>query len=173
LPLGDCSLRAVFLIYWSSPPFGQLFRRSKLCINSFKCGLGHILGDFFTDSSGHPVRDNHWLFLRSVCTRMSLGFVRNSVILGKHRYLSSSSATLWSFCREKEEPTLWRLKNQDFYGSIWRKQIFQVGVLWITGLNFQCQRCYVLLSNSKMSNVKTSKIPRISTYWKPFFNTPF
>jgi hypothetical protein len=36
-----------------SQQFWQLFSWKKLCISFDKNGLGHILGDFFTNSSGH------------------------------------------------------------------------------------------------------------------------
>jgi hypothetical protein len=34
--------------------FGLLFPQLIICINFDKKGLGYILGDFFTNSSGHP-----------------------------------------------------------------------------------------------------------------------
>jgi hypothetical protein len=58
----------IFIANWATFLFGQLFEnyraspkiwttffpRKKLCINFDKSGLGYILGDFFTNSSGHP-----------------------------------------------------------------------------------------------------------------------
>jgi hypothetical protein len=38
---------------------GYFFPRKKLCINFDKNELGHILADFSTTSSGHPV-SGHW-----------------------------------------------------------------------------------------------------------------
>jgi hypothetical protein len=40
--------------------FGILFPNFRLCINFDKNGLGYILGDFFANSSGHPVQ--RWTF---------------------------------------------------------------------------------------------------------------
>jgi hypothetical protein len=34
--------------------FGLFFKRKKLLINFVKNGLGYVLGDFFTNSPGHP-----------------------------------------------------------------------------------------------------------------------
>jgi hypothetical protein len=57
------------LVYWANIFFGQLFEndrssqifwrffipRKKVCINfGTKNGVGNILGEFFTNSSGHP-----------------------------------------------------------------------------------------------------------------------
>jgi hypothetical protein len=46
------------IIYLSSTNLWvTFFHGKKLCINFDKNGLGYILGDFFTSSSGHPARN--------------------------------------------------------------------------------------------------------------------
>jgi hypothetical protein len=55
-PMGDCLLWAVFLkIAKITYIFGYFFRRLRLCINNDKNVWGYILGDFRSNSSGHPV----------------------------------------------------------------------------------------------------------------------
>jgi hypothetical protein len=51
-PIVDCWLWAIFLNSKSSPRFLCYF--SPKCRIFDKIGLGYILGDFFTNSSGHP-----------------------------------------------------------------------------------------------------------------------
>jgi hypothetical protein len=46
---------------------GHFFRLQKLSINYNKNGLGYILGDFFTNSSGHPANN--------ACTKREKGFL--------------------------------------------------------------------------------------------------
>jgi hypothetical protein len=76
--LGDCLLGAVFLTYRSSPHFWTTFFHCKSDVLILtKNGLGYILGDFFTNSSGHL----GWLDLNqrihktkanvSICTYLS------------------------------------------------------------------------------------------------------
>jgi hypothetical protein len=45
--------------YRNSTLLAPLFRLLRLCINFNKKVLGYILGDIFTNSSGHPVYE-HW-----------------------------------------------------------------------------------------------------------------
>jgi hypothetical protein len=53
--LGDCFLWGSFLIkYISSPKFWATFIHGKSCVLILKNGLGPILGDLVTDSSGRP-----------------------------------------------------------------------------------------------------------------------
>jgi hypothetical protein len=49
--MGDCLLWAV---KEKHPFFDNFIPRLSLCINRDKNGLGYILGDFFTNLSGHP-----------------------------------------------------------------------------------------------------------------------
>jgi hypothetical protein len=53
--MGDCLLWAVFSITIVDQIFGLLLSTNKTCMLIFtKSELGYILGDFFTNSSGHP-----------------------------------------------------------------------------------------------------------------------
>jgi hypothetical protein len=53
--LGDCLIWTVSWKLQKLPTFlGHSFPQLKLRINISKKGLGYILGDFFTNSSGHP-----------------------------------------------------------------------------------------------------------------------
>jgi hypothetical protein len=71
--MGDCFyVRQFSEIYRSCPNFWAAFFTVKVKITTIltKNGLGYILGDFFTNSSGHPgwfvgrrdtsVTDYHW-----------------------------------------------------------------------------------------------------------------
>jgi hypothetical protein len=54
--MDDCLLRAVFFINLTGIAhiFVLFGAKYGLCINLAKNGLGHILGDFFKNSAGHP-----------------------------------------------------------------------------------------------------------------------
>jgi hypothetical protein len=59
-----------FLIFQSRPNFWRYFFLTVklVCINCGKKGLGYILGDFFTNSSGHPECKTPWRFFpRRIC----------------------------------------------------------------------------------------------------------
>jgi hypothetical protein len=54
--MGECLLLAVFITYKSSPSFCGTFCYGKNYeLVLAKNGLGYILGNFFANSSGHPV----------------------------------------------------------------------------------------------------------------------
>jgi hypothetical protein len=56
--LGDCFLWAVFLNTKISPNFLLHFAVEKMyTLILRKVGLDHILGDFLTNSSGHPAEN--------------------------------------------------------------------------------------------------------------------
>jgi hypothetical protein len=51
--MGDCLLWAVFGNTNAAHIYGLLFPQLSLCINIGKNRLGYILGNVFTNSSGH------------------------------------------------------------------------------------------------------------------------
>jgi hypothetical protein len=46
-----------FFLINQSKIFDYFFERPSICIKFDKNGLGYILGDFFTNASGHPARN--------------------------------------------------------------------------------------------------------------------
>jgi hypothetical protein len=57
--LGDCLLRAVFVITQVVPIFGYLFAGQKLCIDFDKNGLGTFWVNFFTQTHLVTLANNH------------------------------------------------------------------------------------------------------------------
>jgi hypothetical protein len=79
-PLGDCLLWAVFLNDQSSPHFGLLFPTVKVMQYFWqKLGVLH----FFTNSSGHPVRDWHSFTLLQMWNQSSTYICKNINLLNR------------------------------------------------------------------------------------------
>jgi hypothetical protein len=79
---GDCFLWAVFLqITNVAKYFGYFFTLKKLCFY-FVNGLGYILGDFLTDSSGHPVcnKNSYDAEMRVAPIDMEVGFSQDPIL---------------------------------------------------------------------------------------------
>jgi hypothetical protein len=61
--MGDCLLRAFLQKLQKQPTFlCYFFPKYRSCINFAKKGLGCILGDFFSNSSGHPAPRPQFVF---------------------------------------------------------------------------------------------------------------
>jgi hypothetical protein len=94
-PTGDCFLWTVYkkLKKYAAHIFGLLFH------NCFDKNVGSILGDFFTNSSGHTAHD-HFFFLSLFCLSLFLFFLSLSacVRLLVFLYVSVSVSVYLSLC---------------------------------------------------------------------------